>query len=250
METVSKFQNTTGAATLTQDTTPYAERQQYYDIGAEQKLLGRRLTLGVDVFYRQSHNLIDEGQFGAPIILTPFNYLRGIIFGQEFTANYTQGPLSAYASFTHQRAQGKDIDSSQFSFAPDELAYIARNYIYLDHDQTYTGSAGASYLIRDGLIGGTRFGFDLLYGSGLRRDQTLADGSDIPNGAHVASYLTANLTASHHFDLPLTGRVDVRVDVVNVADKLYEIRDGTGVGVGAPQFGARRGVFGGITKAF
>ncbi|WP_174299230.1 TonB-dependent receptor [Caulobacter sp. S45] len=249
-ETVSKFQNTTGASTLTQDTTPFAERQQYYDIGGEQKLLDRRLTLGVDVFYRQSHNLIDEGQFGAPIILTPFNYLRGIIFGQEFTANYTQGPLSAYFSFTHQRAQGKDIDSSQFSFDPAELAYIARNYIYLDHDQTYTGSAGATYLIRDGVIGGTRFGFDLLYGSGLRRDQTAADGTDIPNGDHVASYLTANLTASHHFDLPLTGVVDVRVDVVNVGDKLYEIRDGTGVGVGAPQFGARRGVFGGITKSF
>ena len=249
-ETVSKFQNTTGASPLTQDTTPYAERQQYYDIGGEQKLLGRRLTLGVDVFYRQSHNLIDEGQFGAPIILTPFNYLHGIIFGQEFTANYTQGPLSAYFSFTHQRAQGKDIDSSQFSFQPDELAYISRNYIYLDHDQTYTGSAGASYLIRDGLIGGTRFGFDLLYGSGLRRNQVLADGSSVPNGDHVASYLTANLTASHHFDLPLAGRVDVKVDVINVADKLYEIRDGSGVGVGAPQFGARRGVFGGITKAF
>ncbi len=249
-ETVSKFQNTTGASTLTQDTTPFAERQQYYDIGGEQKLLDRRLTLGVDVFYRQSHNLIDEGQFGAPIILTPFNYLRGIIFGQEFTANYTQGPLSAYFSFTHQRAQGKDIDSSQFSFDPAELAYIARNYIYLDHDQTYTGSAGATYLIRDGVIGGTRFGFDLLYGSGLRRDQTAADGTDIPNGDHVASYLTANLTASHHFDLPLTGVVDVRVDVVNVGDKLYEIRNGTGVGVGAPQFGARRGVFGGITKSF
>ncbi len=249
-ETVSKFQNTTGASTLTQDTTPYAERQQYYDIGGEQKVFDRRLTLGVDVFYRQSHNLIDEGQFGAPIILTPFNYLHGIIFGQEFTANYTQGPLSAYFSFTHQRAQGKDIDSSQFSFDPAQLAYISRNYIYLDHDQTYTGSAGATYLIRDGVIGGTRFGFDLLYGSGLRRDQTAADGTDIPNGDHVSSYLIANLTASHHFDLPLTGVVDVRVDVVNVGDKLYEIRDGTGVGVGAPQFGARRGVFGGITKAF
>ena len=29
----------------------------------------------------------------------------------------------------------------------------------------------------------------------------------------------------------------------------YEIRDGTGVGVGAPQFGARRGFFVGLSKA-
>ena len=249
-ETVSKFQNTTGASTLTTDTTPYAERQNYFDIGGQQRLLDHRLTLGIDVFYRKSHNLIDEGQFGAPIILTPFNYANGLIFGQEFTANYTQGPLTAYFNFTHERAQGKDITSSQFSFDPGDLAYIAKNYIYLDHDQTYTGSFGASYLIRDGVIGGTRLGFDGLYGSGLRRDQDLPDGSSVPNGAHVPSYLTFNLTAAHHFDLPYAGHVDVRFDVINVANKIYEIRDGTGVGVGAPQYGAARGFFGGITKSF
>ena len=248
--TVAKFQGTTAASTVTQDTVPFAERQNYYDIGGEQKLLGRELTLGVDVFYRQSTHLIDEGQFGAPIILTPFNYERGIIFGQEFSVNYAHGPFSTYVNFSHQRAQGKDIDSSQFSFEPAELAYIAKNYIYLDHDQTYTGSAGASYLLRNSAIGDTRLGFDLLYGSGLRRDQMLSDGGDVPNGAHVPSYVTVNLTASHHFVLPVMGHVDMRVDVINVADKTYEIRDGTGVGVGAPQFGASRGVFGGISKTF
>jgi outer membrane receptor protein involved in Fe transport len=249
-QTVSRFQNTTAASQITTDTTPYAERQNYFDVGGQQKLLGSHVTLGVDVFYRKSHNLIDEGQFGAPIILTPFNYANGQIFGQEFTANYNKGPLSAYINFSHQRAQAKDIDSSQFSFSPAELAYLSSQYIYLDHDQTYTGSAGASYLIGTGLLGGTRTGFDLLYGSGLRRDQTLADGSAVPNGDHVPGYVTVNLSLSHHFDLPAVGKVDVRFDIVNVADKVYEIRDGTGVGVGAPQYGASRGFFGGITKSF
>ena len=41
-----------------------------------------------------------------------------------------------------------------------------------------------------------------------------------------------------------------RMDVINVADKVYEIRSGTGVGVGAPQYGARRGYFVGLTKTF
>ncbi|MGC1301637.1 MAG: TonB-dependent receptor [Caulobacteraceae bacterium] len=248
--TVAKFQNTTAASTVTQDTVPFAERQNYFDIGGEQKLLERRLTLGVDVWYRKSTNLIDEGQFGAPIILTPFNYAQGLIFGQEFSLNYTQGPFTAYANFTHERAQGKDIESSQFNFSAADLAYIAKNYIYLDHDQTYTGSAGATYLFRDGVISGTRVGFDMLYGSGLRRDQDLPDGGSVPNGAHVASYVTVNLTASHHFEFPMVGHVDVRFDVINVANKTYEIRDGTGVGVGAPQFGASRGFFGGISKTF
>jgi hypothetical protein len=30
---------------------------------------------------------------------------------------------------------------------------------------------------------------------------------------------------------------------VNALDRTYEIRDGSGIGVGAPQFGPRRGVF-------
>ena len=248
--TVLKFQGTSAASDVTADTIPEAERQNYYDIGGEQRLLDYRLTLGVDVFYRKSHELIDEGQFGAPIILTPFNYQNGLIFGQEFTANYVQGPLTAYVNFTHQRAQGKDIDSSQFNFDDDDLAYISHNYIYLDHDQTYTGSAGGSYLFRDGFLEGTRAGFDLLYGSGLRSDQVLPDGSTVPNGAHVPDYVTVNLSAAHHFVLPYAGHVDVRFDIINVANKTYEIRDGTGVGVGAPQFGAARGFFGGITKSF
>ncbi len=258
-ETVSKFQGTTAASEVTADNTPYAERQNYYDVGGQQKLLRGHLTLGVDVFYRKSHNLIDEGQFGAPIILTPFNYQNGIVFGQEYTVSYANGPFTAYVNYTHERAQGKIIDSSQFNFAAADLAYIARNYIYLDHDQTYTSSAGSSYLIRPGALGdsavanalaGTRAGFDLLYGSGLRADQTLADGSTVPNGSHVPTYITVNLTASHHFELPLAGAVDVRFDVINVGDKEYQIRNGTGVGVGAPQFGASRGFFGGVSKTF
>jgi hypothetical protein len=31
------------------------------------------LTVGADAYYKLSNNLIDEGQFGAPIILTAFN---------------------------------------------------------------------------------------------------------------------------------------------------------------------------------
>jgi outer membrane receptor for ferrienterochelin and colicins len=40
----------------------------------------------------------------------------------------------------------------------------------------------------------------------------------------------------------------VRVDVINLFDRSCEIRNGTGVGVGAPRFGARRGLFVGLSK--
>jgi len=36
-------------------------------------------------------------------------------------------------------------ESGQFNFAPDELAYIANHYTFLDHDQTFSASAGAVY---------------------------------------------------------------------------------------------------------
>ena len=72
------------AAVSTNDT-PKAERADYFDVGVEQKLFGD-WTVGLDSFYKTSKNLIDEGQFGAPIILTPFNYAQGRQYGAELTA--------------------------------------------------------------------------------------------------------------------------------------------------------------------
>ena len=40
--------------------------------------------------------------------------------------------------------------------------------------------------------------------------------------------------------------MEVRAAVVNLNDRTYEIRNGTGIGVFAPQFGPRRAFFGGI----
>jgi outer membrane receptor protein involved in Fe transport len=89
-----------------------------------------------------------------------------------------------------------------------------------------------------------------LVGSGLRADLTLPDGSTVPNGAHLPYYEQVNLGASHVFHLgDDAGTLTTRIDVINVFDKRYEIRDGTGVGVGAPQFGPRRGLFFGISKS-
>jgi outer membrane receptor protein involved in Fe transport len=78
---------------------------------------------------------------------------------------------------------------------------------------------------------------------------TLPDGSTIPNGAHLPYYAQVNLGASHVFHLDGAGTLTTRFDVINVLDKRYEIRDGTGVGVGAPQFGPRRGLFFGLSKS-
>jgi len=242
-ETVAKFANTTGGGSVTASDTPKAEQANYYDLGVQQKM-ARRFTVGLDTYYKQSHNLIDEGQFGAPIILTPFNYAQGKQYGVELTGNYTAEAFSAYLNLAYQSAKGKNIDSAQFNFSQDDLNYIATHYIHLDHEQQFTASGGASYLWGD-----TRFSGDLLLGSGLRASQTLPDGSVIPNGAHLPYYTQVNLGMSHVFHVDHAGTLTARLDLINAFDKVYEIRDGTGVGVGAPQYGPRRGIFVGVSKS-
>ncbi|HEY2883983.1 MAG TPA: TonB-dependent receptor [Rhizomicrobium sp.] len=235
---VALFDNTTAAADHT-DTTPKAERADYYDVGVQQDVL-QGLTVGLDGYYKASHNLIDEGQFGAPIILTPFNYKSGRQYGVELTANYDGGgPFNAYVNAAYERAVGREIVSSQFQFSPDELAFIATHYIPLDHQQLVSVSAGASYAWRQ-----FRLSADLLYGSGLRRDGAT------PNGDHVPGYVQVNLGISRPIDVGIMRKpLTLRFDVINAFDEKYEIRDGTGVGVGAPQFGPRRAYFVGISQA-
>jgi outer membrane receptor protein involved in Fe transport len=241
-ETIARFAGTSAAPEQTLNDRPVAERADYYDLGLQQAL-DASLVLGVDGYYRRSRHLIDEGQFGAPIVLTPFNYRAGLIKGVEFTANYSTPVLSAYANLALQSVRGRGIESAQFNFAAQELAYIEAHAIHLDHEQQLTGSAGATYLWR-----GTRLSADLLLGTGLRRDQPLPDGSNVPNGAHLPGYTQVNLGLSHAFPADGPRALTLRCDVINVFDQVYEIRDGSGVGVGAPQLGPRRGLFLGLSQ--
>jgi len=235
-QTVALFDNTTAAGGGGPNDTPRAERADYFDLGMEQKF--GDWTIGLDSFYKMSKNLIDEGQFGAPIILTPFNYGQGRQYGGELTINYSHDNFSAYANASYERAVGKNINSSQFQFDPGDLAYIAGHYIPLDHQQLFSLSAGATYTWNK-----THFSADLLYGTGLRKDGAT------PNGDSVPAYVTVNFGISQDFELGAMKGLTARFDLLNAFDEVYTIRDGTGVGVGAPQFGARRGFFVGLSKA-
>jgi outer membrane cobalamin receptor len=236
---ISKFIGTTAEPAILLDTPPLAERQNYYDLGVQQKLLDNTLTLGVDGFYRQAQHLIDEGQFGAPIILTPFNYRYGLIGGVEFTGNYSVSNFSAYGNLSFQAAHGKRWESAQFNFTQSDFNYVYDNYIHLDHEGRVAASGGVSYLWQ-----ATRFSADFIFGTGLRQSIVY------PNDDHVPSYTQVNLGASHDFHLSGSNVLSARFDVINVFDKVYQIRSGTGVGVFAPQYGPRRGFFGGLAWQF
>jgi outer membrane receptor protein involved in Fe transport len=243
-ESLAQFADTTAAPGVLEDDKVKAERSNYYDFGVEQTI-AKGFTVGMDSYFKQATDLIDEGQFGAPIILTPFNYAHGQVYGVELTGSYHLGGFSAYANLASQRAIGKDIVSSQFNFDADALAYIADHYIHLDHEQQVTASGGVSYVWN-----GTRFSADTLLGSGLRSDLILPDGGSIPNGDHLPYYTQVNFGMEHDFERQGIHGLTARIDVINLLDKEYEIRNGTGVGVGAPQYGPRRGLFLGVTQSF
>ncbi|MDB5652121.1 MAG: ligand-gated channel, partial [Hyphomicrobiales bacterium] len=71
------------------------------------------------------------------------------------------------------------------------------------------------------------------------------------NTSHVPAYTQANLGLSHDFQLaPNLKPTTLRFDVVNVFDSVYLIRDGSGIGVFAPQYGPRRRYLVGMSQKF
>ena len=214
------------------------ERSHVFDAGLTQRLMPG-LDVGVDVYYKNARDLLDDGQFGAAYVLTAFNYDKAENIGVEFKANYVNGNFRAYGNIAIARQLATNIVSNQFLFGADELAFIGSSYIYTDHAQLVSGSAGASYLWN-----GTRFSADMIFGSGLR--------SGFANTDSLPFYEQFNLGISHEFKWPGTMMkpTTVRFDVVNVADQIYQIRDGSGIGVFAPQYGPRRGFFAGVSQKF
>jgi outer membrane receptor protein involved in Fe transport len=233
--------NTTAQPAVSTNDPVQPERSNVYDIGVDQKIYAiPGLTVGVDAYYKTATDLLDDGQFGAAYVLSAFNYANAQNTGVELKANYTNGNLRLYGNVAWARQRGTDVVSNQYLFDPAALAYIANNYIYTDHAQYLTASAGASYLWN-----GTKFSADMIYGSGLRTDGS----NGIPNGSTVPSYTQVNAGVSHDFNWVSAAKpTTLRFDVVNVFDTIYEIRNGSGIGVFAPQFGPRRGFYFGISQ--
>jgi outer membrane receptor protein involved in Fe transport len=272
---IGLFNNTTGAPNAGQANDPVLpERSHYFDAGVDQKIpfgcssAGAKdcssLELGVDAYYKIATDLLDNGLFGQAYVLTAFNYANGYNEGIEFHAKYKSGNFQAYANVAVAQQRASQVVSNQYLFDNStpladlggltEFQYIQSHFVYTDHNQFVTASAGAVYQFcgrpatvaetfgADGLSWcGTKLSADAIYGSGLR------DGD--ANIGMVPSYTQVNVGIQREFLLPNDPKpMTVRFDVVNLFDSIYEIRDGSGIGVFAPQFGPRRGFFLGISK--
>ncbi|HEY3794834.1 MAG TPA: TonB-dependent receptor [Bradyrhizobium sp.] len=230
-------QGTTAQPAVSQSDPVQPERSNVYDIGVDQKIYAiPGLEVGLDAYYKTATDLLDDGQFGAAYVLSAFNYARAQNVGVEFKTSYTNGNLHLYGNVAWARQRATQVVSNQYLFDPDELAYIANAYVYTDHAQLLTASAGASYLWN-----GTKFSADMIYGSGLR--------NGFANTTSLPSYSQVNVGVSHDFNIVSAAKpTTLRFDVVNLFDSIYEIRDGSGIGVFAPQFGPRRGFYFGISQ--
>jgi len=267
---IALFNGTSGASSSTGTDPVLPERSHYFDAGVDQKIPFKchtslakdcpTLDLGLDAYYKIATDLIDNGNFGQALVLSAFNYAKGVVQGVEFSAKYHSGNFQAYGNLAVGQEKATDVVSNEYLFDNTvPLAdlggltlrqYVDSHWIYTDHTQIVTGSAGAAYQFcgRASTPGeqwwgswcGTKLSTDMIYGSGLRTGDANI-GTEPP-------YAQFNASISHEFAQPDGLPVTVRFDVVNLFDTIYQIRSGTGIGVFAPQYGPRRGFFIGITK--
>jgi outer membrane receptor protein involved in Fe transport len=238
---IALFANTTNQPEVTLADPVKPERSHYFDVGVDQTVLPG-LDIGLDAYYKEARDMIDDGQFGQAVVLTQFNWTRGYSEGGEFKLKYHNGNFNAYANFAYNIMRAIGPESNQYLLDTATYEFLLDHYHYTDDMQRMTGSAGVSYRWYDTLISA-----DLTYGSGLRAGD-LSDGV-VPNSLHTTPYAVVNTGLSHDFKWspdfkPLT----VRFDIVNLFDQVYELRNGTGIGVFAPQFGARRGYYVGVSQ--
>jgi outer membrane receptor protein involved in Fe transport len=237
--TLAKFTGTTNAPANYGDAPTPPERSHYFDLGVSEQV-SKAFTVNVDSFAKLASNLNDLGQFGSAVIYTPYSYRTGHVYGAELSGTYKSGGLSLFGNFAWVLTGAEQINSAQYTFDPAELAYISDHYIKLDHESEYTASGGASYQWSH-----DRVHLDILYGSGLR--------AGFANETKLPQHVPVNVGYEHVFEVDGGNdrrRVRLRVDIVNLFDQTYLLRQGGGLGVFASQYGQRRSFFAGLSYEF
>ena len=79
---------------------------------------------------------------------------------------------------------------------------------------------------------------DAIWGSGYRRG--------FANSGELPPILQFNAGIVRGVKLPQLGEAECRLSIINVFDHVYQIRNGSGIGVFSPAYGPRRAVYGGI----
>ena len=146
-----------------------AERSDNIDIGLTVKPVDG-LTFGFGGFYKLPRTP-RQGPVRRADLPDRLQLLERRGAGLRTLRQLRQGPVVALRQPRLVAGQlGININSAQFNFEQAELAFIASNWIFPDHNQSWTGSAGAAYTFNMGSDWATRVSADMLYGNGLRTD--------------------------------------------------------------------------------
>ena len=226
------FAGTTGEAG-TGVVTPETEDDYEWDAGVVHTPI-ENLTLSEDAFYEYNKHYLDTGQFGSVPIFAPFNYNKGYIWGTETALTYRRRNLSVYASTTIGRNVQKGVATGQFNFDPDELAYINRHYIVLDHQPEYGASGGITYSPKP-----YSFSASVIYSSGLRGG--FADLDSLPHVVQV------DLSGQRSFKVPYIGEITDRITLLNILDRTNLIRPAEGIGIFQAAYAPRITVYDTLT---
>jgi hypothetical protein len=205
---------------------PIAETDLEYDVGLVRSL-APGLTLSVDSYYEDTHHYLDTGQFGVVPIFAPFNYDYGHVWGSELALRYKLQNFSAYGNYTVGKNWQKGVATGQFNFDAAELAYIDAHAILLDHQPVNGASAGVSYRLDSYLLSS-----DAIYSSGLAGG--FADTQTLPQVVQV------NAAAQRSWTLPGGMPMSFRLSVLNVLDRVNEIRSASGIGIFQAAYAPRR----------
>ena len=225
------FANTTNQGENFDSSKLKSERTNHFDIGLNHKF-SKELNLGIDGYFKDVKNMLDEGQFGNALIYSQYNFQKAKIYGLEFTSDYKKENFNAYANLAYQKARAHKISSGQYLLENAEIDFISKNYVHLDHEQKITASAGASYKFNKNIFGG-----DVLFGSGMRRGEA--------STLSMPAYATFNTFVSREIY-----KINFRLAVNNIFDRTYRLHDGTGIGMNASQYGLRRTFYFIVNKSF
>jgi len=217
-------------------TLPLAEQDSEFDLGVVVHP-SPQLTVSLDNYYERTNHYLDTGQFGVVPIFAPFNYDQGWIWGSELGVRYVAQGFSSYASLTVGENWQKGVATGQFNFDPDELAYIDAHAILLDHQPKFGGAAGLSYAFQPYSLS-----LDSRYSSGLATG--FADTQTLPHTFEL------NASAERTFTLAGGLPLSLRLTVLNLLDRVNEIRSAEGIGIFQAAYGPRRTLYGSVSLHF
>jgi outer membrane receptor protein involved in Fe transport len=232
---IEAFNGTSNAVPNVGNENVKPERDDDFDAGIIEQLTPS-IRIGIDSFYYQIHQWLDEAQLGNSLIFAPLNYENARSWGVQLSNSYNRGNLDVWFNFSYEEQVVTSVSSMQFSIDPDELAYISRHYIPIDQTQLFTIAAGAAYRWHDWL-----FDFDATWNRGLPYG--------FANLQTLPSYMQVNFGVVRDLVLPHIGKVSCRAALINAFDRVYLIR-APDTDVNIPNYGPRRAGYLGISVPF